>query len=105
VLRATVTATRGALTVEADQQTASDLYGDDKNTLRVAGWGAGVTGLRASAAFTRSDFSIEPFVQVTNLFDRRYVGSVNLNGVGGRVLEPAPGRAAYLGMEVGWARH
>jgi iron complex outermembrane receptor protein len=48
--------------------------------------------------------TFEPFVAVNNLFDRRYVGSVNINGAFGRVLEPAPGRNAYLGIEIGWAR-
>ena len=46
----------------------------------------------------------EPFVAVNNIFGRKYVGSVNLNGTFGRILEPAPGRAAYMGMEVSWAR-
>ena len=102
--RATATITRGALVLEADQMTAGEMYGDDRNTLRVEGWGAGVTALRASASFTRGAVRLAPFAAVNNLFDRRYVGSVNINGFGGRVLEPAPGRNGYLGMEVSWAR-
>ena len=31
------------------------------------------------------------------------VGSVNLNGANGRILEQAPGRNAYVGMQLGWA--
>jgi iron complex outermembrane receptor protein len=46
----------------------------------------------------------EPFAAVNNAFDRRYVGSVNINGAFGRVLEPAPGRNGYLGMEISWAK-
>jgi outer membrane receptor protein involved in Fe transport len=45
----------------------------------------------------------EPFVAANNIFGRKYVGSVNLNGTFGRILEPAPGRHAYVGMEVSWA--
>ena len=57
-----------------------------------------------SASLTRGAVRLAPFGAVNNLFDRRYVGSVNINGFGGRVLEPAPGRNGYLGMELSWAR-
>jgi outer membrane receptor protein involved in Fe transport len=40
---------------------------------------------------------------VNNLWDRRYVGSVTLNGAFARVLEPAPRRVIYLGTEIGYA--
>ena len=102
--RATATITAGALVLEADQMTAGEMYGDDRNTLKVDGWGAGVTSLRVSASLTRGTMRLEPFGAVNNLFDRRYVGSVNINGFGGRVLEPAPGRNAYLGLEISWKR-
>ncbi|MEA3246528.1 MAG: TonB-dependent receptor, partial [Gemmatimonadota bacterium] len=42
------------------------------------------------------------FAAVNNLRDVRYVGSVTVNGAGGRVLEPAPGRNFYVGVETGW---
>ena len=102
--RATATVTRGGMMVELDQMTAGEMYGDDRNTLPVQGWGAGVTSLRASASFTRGRVRLAPFGAVNNLFDRRYVGSVNINGFGGRVLEPAPGRHGYLGIEMAWAK-
>jgi len=92
---------RGAA-VELDQTTAGVSYGDDKNTLKVDGWGAGVTTVRVSWAVSSGALRFEPFAAVQNLFDRRYVGSVNINGAFGRVLEPAPGRSAYLGIEVRW---
>jgi outer membrane receptor protein involved in Fe transport len=79
------------------------VYGDDKNTQRVDGWGAGVTTVRVSGGGTRGALHFEPFAEVNNLFDRRSVGSVNVNGVGGRVLEPAPGRNALVGLEIRWA--
>ncbi len=43
-----------------------------------------------------------PFVGLTNAFDRSYIGSVTVNGFGGRVLEPSPGRNLYVGAEIGW---
>jgi len=92
----------GAVQVEMEQSGASDVYGDDRNTLHVDGWGLGITALRVSARLDRGAVRFEPFGGSTNLFDRRYVGSVNLNGFGGRVLESAPGRTVYVGIEVGW---
>lgn len=102
-VRASALGSFGAARIELEQSTASDVYGDDRNTLHVAGWGLGITALRISAALQRGTLRIEPFGAALNLFDRRYVGSVNLNGFGGRILEPAPGRTMYLGIEVGWA--
>jgi len=100
--RATAALTWRSAVVELDQTTAGVSYGDDKNTLKVDGWGAGVTAVRVSGGITSGALRFEPFAAVQNLFDRHYVGSVNINGAFGRVLEPAPGRSGYLGSEVRW---
>jgi iron complex outermembrane receptor protein len=44
---------------------------------------------------------IGPTFGVENLFDRRYVGAVTVNGANGRYYEPAAGRTFYGGMTVG----
>ena len=44
---------------------------------------------------------VEPFVAMQNALDETYVGAITLNGFGGRVFEPAPGRNWYLGLEIG----
>ncbi|HEY9385124.1 MAG TPA: TonB-dependent receptor [Gemmatimonadales bacterium] len=102
-LRATLTLQRGPVVAELDQLTAGAVFADDRNTVEVAGWGRGVTSLRLSASANWGGLRFEPFGAVNNLFDKKYVGSVNLNGAFGRILEPAPGRNGYLGMEVAWA--
>lgn len=102
-LRATLTVSRGPVVVEADQLMAGEVFADDRNTQLVDGWGAGVTSLRVSATARWGGLRMQPFGAVNNLFDRKYVGSVNLNGTFGRILEPAPGRNGYLGMEISWA--
>ncbi len=84
------------LALEADHTWASALYGDDANTIRVAGYGRGVLNLRTRWSAGR----VRPFIAVQNAFDQRYVGSLTVNGLGGRVLEPAPGRTAYAGLSV-----
>ena len=102
-LRASLAFTPGPLRLEIEQTTVGSVYGDDKNTLLVEGWKAGVTSVRLSGDWRLGGSALRPFAAIQNLFDRRYVGSVNLNGAGGRILEPAPGRNAYLGMEVALA--
>lgn len=76
-------------------------WGNDANTVRVPDWGPGQLNLRATWSGSWRGRRFEPFVALQNLFDERYVGAVTLNGFGGRVLEPAPGRNWYVGLEVG----
>ena len=76
------------------------MFGDDDNTIRIDGWGSGVTGARLAWHGRTGGVALDPFVAALNLFDRRYVGSVTTNGAGGRVFEPAAGRTIYFGTSV-----
>ncbi|MDZ4675235.1 MAG: TonB-dependent receptor, partial [Gemmatimonadota bacterium] len=80
-----------ALDIDLEQTLSGSLWTDDANTpeRKVDSWGAGVTNLRASWRVPLSRFGVAPFAGVTNLWDRRYVSSVVINGTFGRVLEPA----------------
>ena len=88
--------------LDADHTLSSSLTADDPNTIVVDSWGAGVTNLRVGWDGEVGSLQFAPFVGVNNLWDRRYVGSVTLNGLGGRVFEPAPGRIVYFGAELGY---
>lgn len=88
--------------VDADHTISSSLLADDANTLWVDSWGAGVTNLRLGWDGQAGNVQIAPFLGVNNLWDRQYIGSVTLNGVFGRVFEPAPRRVLYVGTEVGY---
>jgi len=88
--------------VDIEQQVSSSLFADDANTIKVNGWGAGVTTIRASAWSRLGGLRLEGFAGLNNLFDRAYVSSVTVNGAGGRVFEPAPRRNAYAGVEIGY---
>jgi iron complex outermembrane receptor protein len=101
--------------LDLDHSMASSIFADDQNTIYVNGWGKagpnvvdgvglGVTNLRVTWQGRAGAFALSPFAAINNLWDRQYVGSLTINGAVGRVFEPAPGRNAYLGMEVGWAR-
>jgi iron complex outermembrane receptor protein len=93
-----------ALRLELEQQVSSSLFADDRNTIEVEGWGLGVTTIRASWALETGAIRLSPFLGVQNVFDRTYVASVTVNGSGGRVFEPGPGRNAYAGLELRYTR-
>jgi iron complex outermembrane receptor protein len=88
--------------LDADHTISSSLVADDANTIFVDAWGAGVTNARLGWEGDVGSVRLAPFLGVNNLWDRQYVGSVTLNGVGGRVFEPAPRRVVYAGAEIGY---
>jgi iron complex outermembrane receptor protein len=98
------TSLTNGLYLDADHTLNSSVASDDANTPEgiVDSWGAGVTNLRVGWQGDVGTVQLSPFVGVNNLWDRQYVGSVTLNGLFGRVLEPAPRRVVYLGTEVGY---
>ena len=90
--------------LDADHTLSSSINADDANTdaLLVESWGAGVTNLRVGWTGDAGVLQLAPFLGFNNLWDRRYIGSVTLNGAGGRVFEPAPRRVVYVGAEIGY---
>jgi iron complex outermembrane recepter protein len=93
----------GSFYLDADHTISSSIVADDANTIWVDAWGAGVTNLRVGWDGRAGLMQIAPFLGINNLWDRRYVGAVTLNGVGGRVFEPAPQRVVYVGTEIGYS--
>ena len=101
-VRMGATARWGAWTLDADHTLASAMWADDRNTLRVEGWGQGALNVHATWRGDAGAFSVAPFAAVNNLLNQAYVGAVTLNGAAGRVRESAPLRNFYAGMELGW---
>lgn len=99
--RVGVRSTYRGFALDADHSTQSGVWGDDLNRVAVADWGAGQLNLRASWSGQVAGWRIEPFAGLQNALDERYVSAVTLNGFGGRVIEPAPGKNWYLGLEIG----
>jgi iron complex outermembrane receptor protein len=93
----------GGFYADADHTISTSVAADDANTIIVPAWGEGVTNLRLGWTGNAGSVRLAPFLGLNNLWDRRYIGSVTLNGVGGRVIEPAPRRVVYLGTEIGYA--
>jgi iron complex outermembrane recepter protein len=82
-----------------DLRAASSTWADDANTARADAFALldlrlGHAGLPAGRAL------VLPFVQLQNMFDARYVGSVALNAQAGRFYEPGAGRAVQAGVSV-----
>ena len=92
------------LTLDADQTWTSALFADDLNAVRVPGWGTGVTNIRAAWTSSWNGYRVEPFAGVLNAQNNAYIGAVTVNGAFGRVLEPAPLRNWYVGLDIGVAR-
>ena len=83
-----------ALAVRSESKLyVNDLNSDAADDYTVVDWSAGFTQKLASWQF-------EEFVRVDNLTDRDYVGSVIVNESNARYFEPAPERAAYLGVKI-----
>jgi len=93
----------GGFALDADHTLQSALWGNDANTVRVPGWGRGLLQVRGSWRGAIGAQVVEPFIAVQNLLDQPLVGGVTLNGAFGRVLEPAPRRNLYVGLEIGRA--
>lgn len=57
-------------------------------------------GLSIAELFRSTTISIQPFVNVNNLLDENYNGSVAINAFGNRYYEPSAGRNWQLGISV-----
>jgi iron complex outermembrane recepter protein len=93
----------GNLYVDADHTINTSMAADDVNTVELVIPAWSVTNARVGWDGRVGRMEIGPFLGINNLLNRRYIGSVTLNGVGGRVVEPAPRRVIYLGAEIGYA--
>ena len=101
-LRASLT---HGLWLDVDHTLSGEMYADDANTQQVDGWGWGVSNLRLGWDGALGTLRFAPFAAINNAWDREYIGSVTVNGFGGRVYEPSPGRNYYVGLEMGWKQH
>jgi iron complex outermembrane receptor protein len=88
----------GPVTVETELRAASDMFADDANTATADAWWVADLGIRAEAAW--GGWRLEPAAGIENLFGRRYIGAVAVNGANGRYYEPAAGRTVYAGVRL-----
>jgi iron complex outermembrane receptor protein len=79
-------------------QTQGGMYMDDGNTLRSSSWE--VANARVGGRVAFGTMGLQPIVGVSNLFDRKYAGSIVVNAAAGRYFEPSPGRTVYAGLTI-----
>lgn len=86
----------GILQFDADYVTS--MYVDDKNTIKTSPYfySNPMVGINISL----KKFNILGFAGVTNIFDRRYVGFVNINDYFGRYFETGEPRNIYGGLNI-----
>lgn len=73
---------------------------DNENTAYNDSYGVIDTRISYIYRFRNSDISLQPFLNIRNLLDARYNGSVAINAFGGRFFEPAPGRNWQAGISI-----
>lgn len=81
---------------------ASNTPVDDQGTEFAPGYG--VLDASVGYVFKIDSARVSTFLQLNNLFDHSYVGSVIVNESNGRYYEPAPGRNVFAGVRIDWTR-
>ena len=85
-------------TTAIEAQGLSQRYANDTNEDEAAGYA--VFNWRAAYRHEIGGWAMEPFVRVDNLGDKEYIGSLIVNGPGGRFYEPAPERNWLAGLSL-----
>lgn len=90
------------LSTALELQGMSKRYATDDNRHKADGYR--IFNWRAGYRHEVGGFTFEPFVRVNNINNKAYIGSLIVNGSGGRYYEPAPKRnwLAGLGVEYRW---
>ncbi|MFX9135302.1 hypothetical protein ABTN61_19915, partial [Acinetobacter baumannii] len=57
-----------------------------------------ITSIHGGYVWNLSQWKLNAFARIDNLFDRQYIGSVIVNDGNGRFFEPAPGRTWMSGV-------
>ncbi len=90
----------GDLQLRLESEFSSEYYVDSRNTAVNDDYSLFNVNVSWIEAELFPGWLITPFVQLNNIFDERYNGSVIINGFGGRFYEPAPGRNWQAGINV-----
>lgn len=81
-----------------EAQSLSERYATDDNRVEASGYA--VFNWRAGYTHEVGNWTVDPFVRIDNLGDKEYIGSLIINGPGGRYYEPAPDRQWLVGLGV-----
>lgn len=92
----------GGFSTALEAQGLSQRFANDSNQASAAGYA--IFNWRAAYRQQWGGLELEPFVRLDNLGDKRYIGSLIVNGPGERFYEPAPERQwlAGIGLSYEW---
>jgi iron complex outermembrane receptor protein len=81
-----------------DNDYITDMYANDKNTVKTpvyfyGNWMAGIN-------YQYKQFGVLAFVGMNNIFDKRYVGFININDLNGRYFQMGEPRNYYSGLNI-----
>ncbi|MCE1164638.1 MAG: TonB-dependent receptor [Bacteroidetes bacterium] len=76
------------------------MYADDKNTAVAPGYFYG--NVMAGINITTGKFNTILYVGANNIFDKRYVGYININDFFGRYYETGEPRSVYSGLNISY---
>ena len=95
---AALTLRRARSFLTAESSIASSAFVDDANTATSPGYG--IFNIRTGTSIPAGSFAVKPVVGITNLLNRRYSASVNINAAGGKYYEPGSERLLYGMVEI-----
>jgi len=98
-LHAGVQTLRRGFWLQVTADVVSEAYADDGNETHNDGY-AVVDLYVGHEGLPLGRLRAQPFVQLGNVFDTTYNGSVVVNAFGGRFFEPAPGRTVQAGLNL-----
>jgi len=78
----------------------SDVPADDTNAATAPSYA--LLGVDGGYVFDLEHWRIHTFVELNNLTDQNYIGSVIVNDGNGRFFEPGPGRSVLAGASFDW---
>lgn len=86
--------------LRVEGQYSGSYYVNNLNTEQNDSWFVVNLNLSAHEIPLGGGIGISPFIQINNVLDESYNGSVIINAFGGRYYEPAPGRNFAAGLSV-----
>ncbi len=92
--------TPGNFLLSLNYKHVSSYMADNLNTAKNEAYNIFDASFSFRKLFNSQGVEVQPFINVNNLFDTRYNGSVTVNAFGGRYFEPAPGRSWQAGISV-----
>ncbi len=98
-IQAALSSMYSGFTGELSVEWVSDMYSDNENETSNDGYVVLDLNMGYTSLYVQG-VHVWPFLQVSNLLDAQYIGSLVINAFGGRYFEPSPSRTLQFGVRV-----